>query len=49
LKLIPGLAHRFQETFKAPLLAAVLPYLREHREDTSHWAQIEPVAEHNLL
>jgi len=27
LKLIPGLAHRFQEAFKAPLLAAVLPYL----------------------
>ncbi|MHA6128741.1 alpha/beta fold hydrolase [Pseudomonas fluorescens group sp. PF-1] len=49
LKLIPGLAHRFQEAFKAPLLAAVLPYLRAHREDTSHWAQIEPVAEHNLL
>ncbi|QFG32187.1 alpha/beta hydrolase [Pseudomonas umsongensis] len=49
LKLIPGLAHRFQEAFKAPLLAAVLPYLRAHREDTSHWAQVEPVAEHNLL
>ena len=49
LVLIPGLAHRFQEAFKAPLLAAVLPYLREHREDTSHWAQIEPVADHNLL
>ena len=49
LKLIPGLAHRFQEAFKAPLLAAVLPYLRAHREDTSHWAQIEPVADHNLL
>ncbi len=42
LKLIPGLAHRFQEAFKAPLLAAVLPYLQSHREDTSHWAQIEP-------
>jgi len=40
LRLIPGLAHRFQEAFKEPLLAAVLPYLREHREDTSHWAQI---------
>ncbi len=49
LILIPGLAHRFQEAFKAPLLAAVLPYLRAHREDTSHWAQIEPVAGHNLL
>jgi pimeloyl-ACP methyl ester carboxylesterase len=49
LRLIPGLAHRFQEAFKEPLLAAVLPYLREHREDTSHWAQIEPLAEHNLL
>jgi pimeloyl-ACP methyl ester carboxylesterase len=32
LKLIPGLAHRFQEAFKAPLLAAVLPYLAEHRQ-----------------
>ncbi|AYC33879.1 alpha/beta hydrolase [Pseudomonas cavernae] len=31
LKLIPGLAHRFQEAFKEPLLAAVLPYLRAHR------------------
>ena len=40
LKLIPGLAHRFQEAFKAPLLAAVLPYLREHREDASHVAQL---------
>ncbi len=49
LKLIPGLAHRFQEAFKAPLLAAVLPYLQAHREDTSHWAQIDPLAEHNLL
>ncbi len=49
LILIPGLAHRFQEAFKAPLLGAVLPYLREHREDTSHWAQIEPVADRNLL
>ena len=41
LKLIPGLAHRFQEAFKAPLLAAVLPYLQAHREDTAHWAQID--------
>jgi pimeloyl-ACP methyl ester carboxylesterase len=49
LKLIPGLAHRFQEAFKAPLLAAVLPYLQAHREDTSHWVQIDPVAERNLL
>ncbi len=49
LKLIPGLAHRFQEAFKAPLLAAVLPYLQAHREDSSHWAQIDPVSEHNLL
>jgi len=40
LRLIPGLAHRFQEAFKAPLLAAVLPYLREHREDVSHVAQL---------
>ncbi|UCJ16409.1 alpha/beta fold hydrolase [Pseudomonas sp. MM211] len=33
LRLIPGLAHRFQERFKAPLLAAVLPHLRAHRQD----------------
>jgi pimeloyl-ACP methyl ester carboxylesterase len=31
LKLIPGLAHRFQEAFKEPLLAAVLPYLKAHQ------------------
>jgi len=49
LKLIPGLAHRFQEAFKAPLLAAVLPYLQTHREDTSHWAQIEPLDSSNIL
>lgn len=39
LALIPGLAHRFQEPFKAPLLAAVLPYLQAHRTDYSHIAQ----------
>jgi len=33
LKLIPGLAHRFQEAFKEPLLAAVLPHLEAHRKD----------------
>ena len=38
LRLIPGLAHRFQEPFKAPLLAAVLPYLQSHREDLKHVA-----------
>ncbi|WP_302850721.1 alpha/beta fold hydrolase, partial [Pseudomonas aeruginosa] len=32
LKLIPGLAHRFQEAFKEPLLAAVVPYLKAHRQ-----------------
>jgi pimeloyl-ACP methyl ester carboxylesterase len=32
LRLIPGLAHRFQEAFKAPLLAAVLPYVAAHRK-----------------
>lgn len=32
LKLIPGLAHRFQEAFKAPLLGAVLPYLTQQRQ-----------------
>ena len=41
LALIPGLAHRFQEAFKAPLLAAVLPYLKRHRQDTGHWAGLE--------
>jgi len=40
LVLIPGLAHRFQEAFKAPLLAAVLPYLRLHQADVSRWAQL---------
>ncbi|MHC6224332.1 alpha/beta fold hydrolase [Pseudomonas sp. X10] len=40
LRLIPGLAHRFQEPFKAPLLAAVLPYLKFHREDLRHVAGI---------
>jgi pimeloyl-ACP methyl ester carboxylesterase len=49
LKLIPGLAHRFQEAFKEPLLGAVLPYLQQHREDTSHWAQVEPAQAPNLL
>jgi hypothetical protein len=49
LKLIPQMAHRFQEAFKAPLLAAVLPYLQSHREDTSHWAQIEPAATPKIL
>lgn len=31
LRLIPGLAHRFQAEFKEPLLAVVLPYLRAQR------------------
>ena len=39
LKLIPGLAHRFQEAFKEPLLAAVLPHLQAHRQD-GQWAQL---------
>ncbi|MBK5000096.1 alpha/beta fold hydrolase [Pseudomonas sp. S31] len=38
LRLIPGLAHRFQEPFKAPLLGAVLPYLQAHRQDLTHLA-----------
>lgn len=38
LRLIPGLAHRFQEPFKGPLLAAVLPYLKSHREAPRHVA-----------
>jgi len=49
LRLIPGLAHRFQEAFKAPLLAAVLPYLQEHRQDAAHWAQIETVVPAKVL
>jgi pimeloyl-ACP methyl ester carboxylesterase len=49
LKLIPGMAHRFQEAFKAPLLMAVLPYLQAHREDAAHWARIEPVAPSKVL
>jgi pimeloyl-ACP methyl ester carboxylesterase len=40
LRLIPGMAHRFQEVFKAPLLAAVLPYLNAHKHDVSHIAQL---------
>ncbi|WP_397451656.1 alpha/beta fold hydrolase [Pseudomonas sp. NA-150] len=40
LRLIPGLAHRFQEAFKAPLLAAVLPYLKAHQHDVAHVAQL---------
>lgn len=32
LKLILGLAHRFQEVFKEPLLAAVVPYPKAHRQ-----------------
>jgi pimeloyl-ACP methyl ester carboxylesterase len=39
LRLIPGLAHRFQEAFKEPLLAAVLPHLQSHRQD-GRWAQL---------
>lgn len=38
LRLIPGLAHRFQEPFKAPLLGAVLPYLQAHRQESTHIA-----------
>lgn len=34
LKLIPGLAHRFQDAFKELLLAAVLPYLQVHRQES---------------
>lgn len=35
LRLIPGLAHRFQDAFKEPLLAAVLPHLQAHRSGQS--------------
>ncbi|EGH34602.1 Alpha/beta hydrolase fold protein [Pseudomonas syringae pv. japonica str. M301072] len=40
LRLIPGLAHRFQEAFKAPLLGAVLPYLKAQHEDGRNLAQL---------
>ncbi|MBA1203397.1 alpha/beta fold hydrolase [Pseudomonas capeferrum] len=40
LRLIPGLAHRFQEPFKAPLLAAVLPYLKAHRGEGARLARL---------
>lgn len=40
LKLIPGLAHRFQDAFKEPLLAAVLPYLAGHRGDGARLARL---------
>ncbi len=40
LKLIPGLAHRFQDAFKEPLLAAVLPYLAGHRGDGAQLAHL---------
>jgi pimeloyl-ACP methyl ester carboxylesterase len=40
LKLIPGLAHRFQEAFKEPLLAAVLPHLKAHQLDGSRIARL---------
>jgi len=39
LKLIPGLAHRFQEAFKEPLLAAVLPHLQAQRGEP-WWARL---------
>ncbi|WP_068829865.1 alpha/beta fold hydrolase [Pseudomonas sp. BMS12] len=39
LRLIPGLAHRFQAAFKEPLLAAVLPYLRDQRMRDAQLAQ----------
>ncbi|MNZ26435.1 3-oxoadipate enol-lactonase 2 [compost metagenome] len=39
LKLIPGMAHSFQEPFKAPLLAVLLPYLRAH-QPAGHVAQL---------
>lgn len=44
LKLIRGLAHRFQAQFKEPLLAAVLPHLRAHRMDDQQLAQMGSAA-----
>ncbi len=40
LKLIPGLAHRFQAAFREPLLAAVVPYLQAQRLQDSGLAQL---------
>ncbi|WP_220815009.1 alpha/beta fold hydrolase [Pseudomonas paralcaligenes] len=42
LRLIPGLAHRFQSAFREPLLAAVLPHLQAHRLDDTQLAHLEP-------
>lgn len=44
LKLIPGLAHRFQEAFKEPLLAAVLPHLKAQQLSGPQLARL-PAAE----
>ncbi|QBF28162.1 alpha/beta fold hydrolase [Pseudomonas tructae] len=38
LRLIPGLAHRFQAPFKGALLGAVLPYLQSQRLADTHLA-----------
>ncbi|POF90506.1 hypothetical protein BGP80_22200 [Pseudomonas putida] len=41
LRLIAGLAHRFQALFKAPLLGAVLPYLKAAQgEQLGHLARL---------
>jgi pimeloyl-ACP methyl ester carboxylesterase len=48
LKLIRGLAHRFQAAFKEPLLAAVLPHLRAHRMDDAQLAQRQSEAQSAL-
>ncbi|MDM8347623.1 alpha/beta hydrolase [Pseudomonas sp. sp1636] len=44
LKLIPGLAHRFQDAFKEPLLAAVLPHLKANLRGDARLAR-SPAAE----
>ncbi|MBC9249986.1 alpha/beta hydrolase [Pseudomonas alcaligenes] len=49
LKLIPGLAHRFQAAFKEPLLAAVVPYLRAHRDEAARLAQLGDTAHGHAL
>ncbi|MDP3816753.1 alpha/beta fold hydrolase [Pseudomonas sp.] len=48
LKLIPGLAHRFQEAFKEPLLAAVLPHLKAHQLSGPRLARL-PVSEWSYI
>ncbi|HKS14463.1 MAG TPA: alpha/beta hydrolase [Pseudomonas sp.] len=49
LRLIPGLAHRFQAPFKGPLLGVVLPYLKDHRESPRQLAGLAGPEQHGPL